>query len=51
MLHGIMVREQFNKNPFLVKDSLYRNNVFFNSSISLNTKLLMNIVIETETII
>jgi hypothetical protein len=50
MLHGIMVREQFNKNPFLVKDSLYRNNVF-NSSISLYTKLLMNIVIETETII
>ena len=30
MLHGITVREQYNKNSFLGKDILYRDTSFFN---------------------
>lgn len=41
MLHGITVREQYNKNSFLGKDILYRNTSFFLTLIlQLYTKLL-----------
>lgn len=41
MLHGITVREQYNKNSFSGKDILYRNKAFFLTLIlQLYTKLL-----------